>query len=398
MSGWDLIAFALVAVGVLLLVPAVVVLVEVAASVLPGRPRPGSRRERPRIAVLVPAHDEHLMIAGTVEAIRRELASGDRVLVVADNCSDGTADIARSAGAEVIERFDRDKRGKSYALGFGMRHLRAAPPDIVIVIDADCKADPGSIEAIGRLAFETGRPVQALYGLTPPCGDARPSSAFALADFAFKVKNQLRAEGLSRLGLPCQLMGTGMAFPWDALQAVDLESGELAEDLVLGLDLARAGYPPLFAPEALVTSPHPESLEGRRSQRERWETGHLSAIWRRAPGALLTAATTLNVPLLALAVDAAVPPLAFCVLLLSSLFAAALPVALIAGHWLPLALAALGLALIAAAVLVAWGRVGKDNLHFTDLARAPVYIVSKLPIYLGALRGKTIAWVRSKRD
>src|SRR5690606_3767874 len=150
--------------------------------------------------------DEHLMIAGTVEAIRRELASGDRVLVVADNCSDGTAGIARSAGAEVIERFDRDKRGKSYALGFGMRHLRAAPPDIMIVIDADCKPDPGSIEAIGRLAFETGRPVQALYGLTPPRGDGRPSSAFALADFAFKVKNQLRAEGLSRLGLPCQLM------------------------------------------------------------------------------------------------------------------------------------------------------------------------------------------------
>lgn len=398
MSGWDLIAFALVAVGAILLVPAFVLLIEVAASVLPRRPRPRNGGERPRIAVLVPAHDEHLMIAGTVEAIRRELASGDRVLVVADNCSDGTAGIARSAGAEVIERFDAEKRGKSYALGFGMRHLRDAPPDIVSIIDADCKPHPRAIDAIGRLAFETGRPVQALYKLTSPRGDVRPSSAFALADFAFRVKNHLRPEGLSRLGLPCQLMGTGMAFPWHALQAVDLESGELAEDLVLGLDLARAGYPPLFAPDALVTSPYPKSLEGRQSQRERWETGHLSAIWKRVPGALLAAATTLNAPLLTLAVDAAVPPLAFHVLLLSSLFAAALPVALMAGHWFPLALASLGLALVAAAVLLAWGRVGKDNLQFTDLVRAPVYIVSKIPIYLGALRGKTMSWVRSKRD
>lgn len=397
MSGWDLIALAFGAAGVVLLVPAVVLLLEILAALLPERARPGNERRRPRIAVLVPAHDERLMIAGTVETIRNELMPGDTVLVVADNCSDGTADIARSSGAEVIERFDPEKRGKSYALGFGMRHLARTAPDVVIVVDADCKPDPGTIEAIGRRAFETDRPVQALYELLMP-GDDRPSPGLSIAAFAFKVKNQLRAEGLSRLGLPCQLMGTGMAFPRAALRSVELETGELAEDLVLGLDLARAGYPALFAADARVTSPHPASESGRRSQRERWESGHLSTIWSRVPPLILAAVTAFNIPLLALALDAAIPPLAFHVLLLAGLFAAAVPVALISGHWAPLALAALALALVAAAVLVAWLRVGKDNLHFTDLARVPFYTFSKVPIYLRTMRGKSISWVRSKRD
>lgn len=382
---------------VLLLIPAAVLLVEALASLLPEKAPKPALGPRPRLAVLVPAHDEALMIAGTVRALRDELAPGDRLIVVADNCSDETGDIAASLGAEVIARTDTSRRGKSFALGFGVRHLAADPPDVVIVVDADCKPDAGALETIGRRAFETERPVQALYELLMP-NNVRVSPGLAIAAFAFKVKNELRPRGLARLGLPCQLMGTGMAFPWAALEAADLDSGELAEDLVLGLDMARAQFPPLFAPDARVTSPHPASEEGRRSQRERWETGHISTIWRRVPGLLFDALRTRNVPLLALTLDVSVPPLAFHVLLLSGAMALALPFAVLTGNSSPFLIATAALAMLAAAVLLAWKSVGKDNLRFADLARVPAYIISKVPLYSQILKGKSISWVRSKRD
>lgn len=397
MPGLDLAWVILSICGAMLLIPAAVLLAEALASLLPEKPRASEAGPRPRIAVLVPAHDESLMIAGTVRAIRSGLAPGDGLLVVADNCSDATADIAASFGAEVVQRADAQRRGKSFALGFGVRHLALDPPDVVIVIDADCTPEAGALEVIGKRAFETGRPVQALYELLMPDA-ADPSPGFAIADFAFKFKNQLRPRGLARLGLPCQLMGTGMAFPWRALEAVDLENGELAEDLVLGLDLARSGFPPLFAPDARVTSPHPASREGRLTQRERWETGHLSTIWRRVPRLLLDAVWKRNLSLLALALDVAVPPLAFHVLLLVGLLAIGLPFALLTGHPAPFLIAASALAMLGAAVLLGWRSVGKDNLRFAELARVPAYIISKVPLYSQILKGKSISWVRSKRD
>jgi glycosyltransferase involved in cell wall biosynthesis len=74
------------------------------------------------------------MIAGSLRSILPQLAEADRLLVVADNCSDDTAAIATAEGAETIERSDLAHRGKGYALDFGIRHLELDAPDVVIVI------------------------------------------------------------------------------------------------------------------------------------------------------------------------------------------------------------------------------------------------------------------------
>lgn len=392
----DIAAAGLLGIGIVLFVPAAVVLAETLASLLPERPRPATAGPRPRLAVLVPAHDEALMIAGTLRGLQEELAPGDRLMVVADNCSDATADIAASLGAEVTIRHDPERRGKGYALAFGARLLSEQPPDVLIVVDADCSLDPGSLGAIAARAHATGRPVQAAYDMLLPDGAISPG--LAIAGFAFKVKNGVRPTGLARLGLPCQLMGTGMAFPWPAIEKADLESGELAEDLVLGLELARAGFPPEFCPGARVTSPYPVSEEGQRSQRARWEAGHLATIWRHVPGLVLQAVRTRDVALLGLALDAAVPPLALHALLLIAVLALALPVAVLTGTAAPLLVGAVGLASLSAAVLLAWWRVGKDKLTFRELAGVPAYIISKMPLYSYVFRGKTVSWTRSKRD
>src|SRR5262249_22929425 len=124
---------------------------------------------RPRVAVLIPAHDEESGIAATLSSVMLQMRAEDRLVVVADNCGDGTAAIARRMGAQVTERRDESRRGKGYALDHGLRTLREpAPPDVVIVIDADCQIGHGCLETLATLCAETRRPVQATNLMFPP--------------------------------------------------------------------------------------------------------------------------------------------------------------------------------------------------------------------------------------
>ncbi|MBD2750536.1 glycosyltransferase [Microvirga sp. BT688] len=167
----------------------------------------GSIRPGP-IAVIVPAHNEEAGILPTLQDIEAQLRPGDRLLVVANNCSDNTAAVARAVGAEVSERHDPDHRGKGYALDWGMRHLRQDPPETVIIIDADRRVAPGTVLTLAQAALATGRPTQALNIMK----SARAGPRRRVQELAWVLKNYVRPLGLARFGLPCQLMGTGMAF------------------------------------------------------------------------------------------------------------------------------------------------------------------------------------------
>ena len=260
-------------VALLLLVPSVMFFLEtVAARQEPTTAPIAADAPRSRLAVLVPAHDEASGIAASLATIVAQLAPGDRLLVVADNCSDDTADVAAAAGAEAIRRHDPDRRGKGYALDFGVRHLAADAPEIVVIVDADCILHPGSLARIATTCAATGRPVQALYLMGSPPGAALSTR---ISEFAWAVRNRVRPLGALRLGVPCQLMGTGMAFPWPVIEAAPLASGHIVEDMCLGLDLAEAGTPPVFCPDALVTSTFASKADGLAVQRTRWST----VIW-----------------------------------------------------------------------------------------------------------------------
>ena len=388
-------SYALLGIALLLLVPVVVLLVEILASLFPGKEATPATADAPRLAVLVPAHDEAAVIGETLRNVAAELAPGDRLIVVADNCTDATASIAQSYGAEVVSRNDLSHSGKSFALDFGIRHLSTAPPEVVVFVDADCLLDEGSLRTIAARAWQAGRPVQAYYEILLPPG--QHSAGRGIAVFATKVKNYLRPLGLHRLGLPCQLAGTGMAVPWETLTAVDLKSGELAEDLVLGLDLARLGFAAEFCAQARVTSYFPPSAEGTKTQRARWETGHVTTILRRVPALIWEAILTRNVQLLALALDAAVPPLALQAVALLAIFIASLAGGTQGFHG-ALAVSAVAIVLFFISVILAWHRAGRDSVTFLQLAAVPVYVLTKLPLYAQILSGKRISWIRSKRD
>ncbi len=379
---------------VLVSIPVLVFFIQVVIS-LPGyRSRAVPDVRRPSIAILVPAHNEGGGIVATLHSIREQLIAGDRLLVVADNCSDDTASVAREAGAEVVERFDTSRRGKGFALDFGMRHLDSSAPEVVIIVDADCLLSAGTLDRLSRMCMSTGRPIQAKY-MMHSTGEAGVKTK--IAEFAWAVKSVARPLGFLRLGLPCQLMGTGMAFPWQVIRRVDLASGHIVEDLKLGLDLARIGYAPMFCPEALVTSEFAKSAEGAQSQRTRWEHGHLSMILA-APRLLLASLTTGNKDLFALVFDMCVPPLALLTIVVAGFCLAGMAAWAGTGEFMPWGMAIAVAVVISVAVLLSWLRVGREILSFGNLAYAPIYALKKIPMYLKFIVRRQVEWVRSKRD
>ncbi len=390
-----LLSWLLGAAALLILLPVLVLFIQVLLGCLPARPLPMATGKRARVAVLVPAHDEASVIAATLASITPQLAAGDRLLVVADNCSDDTATLARQAGAQVVERQDDRLRGKGYALDFGVRHLADDPPQVLIIIDADCLADAGAIERLTRCCSETARPVQALYLMHAPAG---AGLKVQIAEFAWRVKNLVRPRGWAWLGLPCQMMGSGMALQWRDLALIDLAHGHLVEDLKMGLDLCRNGKPPLFCPQAQVYSQFPSSDEGLAIQRTRWEHGHLGVLLADAPRLLLSALTRRNGRLLAMAMDLLVPPLALLVLTLMALLGITWLAYALLGMLLPALLATLAMVLLGSAVLLAWLRFCREQMPFSVLLYAPCYAAKKIPLYLGFLVRRQVEWVRSKRD
>jgi cellulose synthase/poly-beta-1,6-N-acetylglucosamine synthase-like glycosyltransferase len=391
-------SFALAALAILLAVLVFVFFVEVFAAVaLPQRHRPVPPAEDAygNVTVLVPAHNEGAGLLPTLEDIKAQLRPADRLLVVADNCTDDTSAVAAAAGADVISRHDLDRAGKGYALAWGLRHLEANPPDIVIIIDADCRLADALIARLAAACAETHRPVQALDLMIAPKDSPLNSR---VAEFAWRVKNWVRPLGLKALGLPCQLMGTGMAFPWDVIRSTELASGLIVEDLKLGLDLAVSGDPPVFLPSVSVTSEFPSSLEGTQSQRRRWEQGHLGMILTMVPRLIVVAIRQTNLDLLALALDVAVPPLSLLGMLVVVVFAIAGLATLVGFPSTAILVSTASLMVFIVGVLLSWLKFGRDVLPPGAVLLIAPYIISKLPLYGRMLFQRSRAqWIRSDR-
>jgi hypothetical protein len=390
--GWLLLAAAL-----LITVPSAILLIECLAAVgMREPPTPGAGGvKRPRLAVLLPAHNEELGIAGTVGSVLPQLDAGDRLIVVADNCSDATAALARKAGAQVIERQDAERRGKGFALQFGLEHLDADPPEVVVLIDADCRISDHGIGTIAALAARTGRPVQAEYLLTPAAG-ADPMNV--VSGLAVLVRNRIRPRGMLALGLPCQLTGSGMAFPWLVLRHAPETGSNLVEDLVMGLEMALRGSPALLCPAVQVTSELPAGQQAAMKQRRRWEHGQLHTLTTYGPR-LIGKGLLGRASLLGLGLDLVVPPLAMLVMLEgAALLALGGAAALGLVSWLPALVVGAGLGAVGLAVVLGWARFGRAIIPLRGLLLAPLYVLWKVPLYISLLVGRRQkTWERTER-
>ncbi|MFO0850942.1 MAG: glycosyltransferase family 2 protein [Gemmataceae bacterium] len=330
----------------------------------------------------------------TLTAAAAQMTAADRLVVVADNCTDDTAAVARANGAEVVERADPDRRGKGYALAFGRDALAERPPEVVVVLDADCVPGPDALARLATAAARTGRPAQAAYRMTAP-PEAGPNQR--VAAFAFLVKNVVRPLGLKRLGQSCLLTGTGMAFPWAVFRDAPLAGGHIVEDMGLSVDLAVAGHRPVFVPAAEVGGEFPADAAATASQRRRWEHGHLSVIRAGVPRLLAAAVRQRRADLAALALEVGVPPLSALVMASGVGLAALAGWAAVGGPVGPAAAVAAAFAVASLALLAVWWRFGRAVLPPRALTRVPVYAVCKIGLYLGFVTNPQRAWVRTAR-
>jgi len=381
--------------AILLLIPSLVIFVQVLFACLPKKHDVVIPSEGMRIAVLIPAHNESSGIVATLDSIKPQLKSTDCMLVVADNCSDDTAEVAAEHGAEVIERHDLQNRGKGYALDFGIRYLSQRPPSVVVIVDADCIVKEHAINRLAAYALHHDRPVQALYMMYAKASDLKSR----IAEFAWCVKNLVRPLGYAKLGLPCQLMGTGMAFVWETIVNADLANGNIVEDMKLGVDLSRSGKPPMFYLDALVTSYFPEASDVQSGQRTRWEHGHLMMILFEAPKLLIQGITRFDKNSLAMAFDLSVPPLALLVALLFG-YSAALGIVVVLFDMAQLAfqITVIALFILTFSTAVAWWGWGRKIITFSTLLLVPVYVVSKIPHYIKFLFKRQKTWNKTERD
>lgn len=341
----------------------------------------------PGVAVLIPAHNAAATIQKTLRHASLQLGGGDRMIVIAHNCVDETAALARAAGAEVHEI--RAEYGKGHALAAGASLLERDPRPVVVVLDADTYVERDAIPALAREVYRSGRPVQGAYELTPPVtGDA----AASLSWLAFHLRNVVRPAGLLALGLPCQLTGSGMAFPWDAFRTVSLATGKSAQDLRLGADLALAGFAPTFCPEARILGSGVSPGPRRTRQQQRWIHGHLRIVGTRVPRLVAAAVRQGEPELLGMALDLAVPPGS----LLIAVWGLTLLATSLAGggglSWWPATVLGLAGFLLLTALLTAWWRYGRKVVAPETLLRAPLYALRRLPLAFGFLIERRDFW------
>ncbi|MCY7391009.1 MAG: glycosyltransferase, partial [Leptolyngbyaceae cyanobacterium CAN_BIN12] len=204
--------------------------------------------------------------------------------------------------------------------------------------------------------------------------------------------------GLAQFDLPCPLTGTGMAFPWEALRKVSLASGNIVEDMNLGLDLALAGHPATFCYEARVTSALPQQARAAKSQRTRWEHGHLQTILTQVPRLLKMAFQKRRFDLFAIALDLLVPPLSLLVML----WALAMIIALTATRFgisqIPaIVLGSAGI-MILVAIVSAWAKYCRADIPAKVLLTIPLYVLWKIPLYFSFLWKPQTKWIRTERD
>lgn len=389
----DWLPYLLLTAAILTAAPIAIVVIECAAALWPRRRTCDG--PRPRVDILIPAHNEEAVIAATLESVNRQIRPGDRVFVVADNCIDRTAEVARDGGAIAVERNDLQRRGKGYALDFGVRQMTAGRADVVVIIDADCTLAAGTLDALARQCAATGKPVQAGYVMTCP---PEPSPRDLVSRVAVTVKNQVRQRGVSTLGGPAILTGSGMAFPWTTLASAHLASGNIVEDMQLSFDLLLAGHAPTFCSAAEVVAPLPQQRNASLTQRTRWEHGHLQTLLRRVPRLAWQGLRQRRPQLLFAAADLAVPPLALLVTAWFFVFVAGVCAAASGLTMLPLIVSSAAGVLLLAAVAIACKLFARDVSLGRLLTAVPTYVAGKLPIYAKFLLRRQITWVRTDRD
>jgi cellulose synthase/poly-beta-1,6-N-acetylglucosamine synthase-like glycosyltransferase len=226
-----------------------------------------------RFLILVAAHNEEAVIG---EAVANILSAdypphSRRVVVVCDNCTDRTAAVAAKAGAEVWVRTDPVRRGKAPAIRWALeRGLRTDDWTALVILDADNLIDPHLLRAFDRRLARGEVAVQAYLDSKNPT-DSWVSLSYAMAYWSQSRLFQLARH---RLGLSCQLGGTGYCLSRPLLEEMGWNATSLTEDVEFTTRLVMSGRRVTWLHEARIYDEKPVRFPVAWRQRVRWMQGH----------------------------------------------------------------------------------------------------------------------------
>lgn len=346
-----------------------------------------------RLLALVPAHDEESGLAPTVASLLEQdyPRSLFEVVVVADNCTDRTAEVARAAGAQVWERTAPDDRGKGSALAWAVERVQAERDwDGVVVVDADCLATPGLLRAFALHLAAGADGVQARYDVSNP--EASWSAALRYAGMA--LFNTVRLQGKASLGASAGLSGSGMCLGTGLLTSVPWSARSITEDLEQHARVVAAGHRIAFVADERVLSPMPVTRAQARSQEARWEAGRAQVARRHGLPLLLSGVRRGRRAEVVEGIDLLTLPHSAW----AAAFAGAAAVTLAARDRRGACLLTLAAAGETAYVLGGLRLVGAPAPVYAALLRVPVLVASKLPLLVRAAVGAgPRTWDRTQR-
>ncbi len=386
---------------VLLLVGAVPVVVATAylalLTLLSARISPPIADRSTRFDIIVPAHNESGGIGGTIASLQALDYPPEhfRILVVADNCTDDTADRARAAGATVLERQHATERGKGYALAHAYAvSLADGFASAVVVVDADTSVSANLLSAFSARFAAGAEAVQAEYGVR----NANESWRTRLMVIALTMFHTVRSLGRERLGLSCGLRGNGMGFSTALIRKVPPRAFSIVEDVEYGVALGLAYTRIAYVHEAEVRGDMPASAAASRSQRERWEGGRLALVKAHVPPLLRAARGNGGKIPFDLAADLLVPPLTTLgALVVAGLGLASLLTGLGIAGGMGIVPWALAFVLLSSYVVRGAVLSGTGPRAVLDLMWAPVFAVWKITLMLKPTR-RSGEWVRTTRS
>lgn len=353
-----------------------------------------------KFAVVVPAHNEEKIIAKTIYSLSGLIypKKNYEVFVVADNCTDNTAQVSRSLGSTVLERTNKDKTGKGYALRWAFDKILARNEafDAIIVVDADSLISGNYLEVMNYYLEQGSRVIQSSDLVLPNPGNW----SIEATRIGFLLYNYVKPLGRKVLNFNMGLRGNGMCFSTGILKEVPWKAWSLVEDVEYGLILQLNGEKIDFAPEATVLAQMPVKAKNAESQRSRWEMGRYEIIKNYTTKFLAKSIEKRSATYFDVFLDLITPPFVNMMFIVMAILSMAILLWFI-GLLSLVNVLLWGFLLIIGIIyfLVGLYVSDADKNMYKSLLRVPHYILWKMKLYLNVFRkGSTKMWVRTKRD
>jgi cellulose synthase/poly-beta-1,6-N-acetylglucosamine synthase-like glycosyltransferase len=224
-----------------------------------------------RFAVIIPAHDEELLLPRLLKSLEEQDYPEEffDIVVVADNCVDGTCSVASAYRTLVLERNNRELIGKGYAINFALDSISIEKYDAVFIVDADSLVERMALRNLDEVIQSGAKAIQCHNGLANP-----GASWFTrLLDVSRTLSNEVLEPAKEKLGLSSHLMGNGMCFTREIMSRYGWKAFSVGEDWEYSTKLILHGERIAFANRVQVL--HQESVDLRQAtpQRLRWSSG-----------------------------------------------------------------------------------------------------------------------------